>query len=202
MLYIQQSLNPDEEIVRVGHFHWWYTFGAAMWLVFGTLAMVGILYGGYYYEVNEFMKANFAGVPDNLKSMAWDESVKALGGFQAAFTSSHLVVKLVAFGVFIIGLLFFVQKMVIKATTEICLTSERLVLKRGLISRFVEEISVDRIEGVDVFQGILGRMLGFGRVSARGMGVGEVNLPLIEEPVEFRKAIDRARNIRRNKQDF
>jgi uncharacterized membrane protein YdbT with pleckstrin-like domain len=58
-------------------------------------------------------------------------------------------------------------------------------------------MNIDRIEGVDVAQGILGRILGFGFVSVRGMGVGEVPLPAIAEPVEFRKAIERARSIKR-----
>lgn len=198
MLYIQQSLNPDEEIVRVGHFHWWYTFNALLWIVMGVAALLAILYGGYYWEVMQFMKSHYPNVPDELKTRAWDESVSRMGGVLSIIKGLHIGIKLAAFGCLVICLLAFVQKMVIKATTEICLTSNRLVLKRGVVSRFVEEISVDRIEGVDVFQGVLGRILGFGQISARGMGVGEIFLPLIEEPVDFKKAIDRARGIRRN----
>ena len=87
--------------------------------------------------------------------------------------------------------------MIIKHTTEICLTTDRLALKQGWISRYTAEISVDRIEGVDVFQGILGRMLDFGYVSVRGMGVGEITLPQIAEPVDFRRAIERARSVKK-----
>ena len=202
MLYIQQSLNPNEEIVKVGHFHWWYTFNAALWLLFGFVAMAGILYAGFYWEVMQFVKSNYANVPSNLNDMAQNEAISRMGGMFNVINNLHVGLKLASFGVFFICLLIFSQKMVIKATTEICLTSDRLVLKRGVVARHMEEISVDRIEGVDVSQGILGRIMGFGRVSARGMGVGEISLPTIEEPIDFRKAIDRARGIRRTGNNF
>lgn len=193
MLYIQQSLNPNEEIIKVGRFHWWYTFGASMWVLIGIAFMISILYGAYYWEVMQYVKVNYSNLPDEMYGRAWDDAVVRMGGFKKVFLSSHIVVKLVAFGAFLVCFLMFVQQMVYKATTEICLTTERLVLKRGLVARHVEEISVDRIEGVDVFQGIFGRMLGYGRVCVRGMGVGEIVLPLIAQPVDFKKAIDRAR---------
>jgi len=69
-----------------------------------------------------------------------------------------------------------------------------LILKRGMVARHVDEMSVDRIEGVNVIQGILGRLMDFGFVVVRGMGVGEVVLPQIEDPIGFRKAINRARD--------
>jgi hypothetical protein len=47
---------------------------------------------------------------------------------------------------------------------------------------------------VNVLQGILGRIFNYGRVMVRGMGVGEVILPPIEDPIKFRRAIEKARN--------
>jgi uncharacterized membrane protein YdbT with pleckstrin-like domain len=82
--------------------------------------------------------------------------------------------------------------MIVKATTEIAITSERLVYKKGLIARHVGELNIDRIEGVSVRQGVFGRILGYGRVIVRGMGVGEVMLPSIEDPITFRGAIQEA----------
>lgn len=197
MLYVQQSLNPNEEIVQVGQFHWWYTFNAVTWIVMGVIGLFGVLYAGYYWEVSQFVRANFAGLPAELKSQAWAESVKAMGGRMGIISSLHFGIKIGAFVALAFGILIFAQKMIIRATTEICLTSDRLVLKRGMVARHVGEISVDRIEGVEVSQGILGRILGFGYVVVRGMGVGEIMLPQIEEPIQFRKAIERARSIKK-----
>jgi hypothetical protein len=41
----------------------------------------------------------------------------------------------------------------------------------------------------------MGRILGFGRIMVRGMGVGEVILPPIANPIAFRKAIEKAKAV-------
>ena len=106
----------------------------------------------------------------------------------------HPGIRIFAFLVFIMGLLRFAQMMVVKASTEIAITTSRLVYKRGLIARHVGEMSIDRIEGVNVLQSIFGRLFGYGRLAIRGMGVGEVVLPPLRNPIAFRRAIEKARN--------
>ena len=107
----------------------------------------------------------------------------------------HPGIRLLGFFLFLIGLMGFAQRMVVKATTEIAITNSRLIYKRGLIARYVGEMSIDRIEGVNVLQGILGRMFGYGRIMVRGMGVGEVILPPLKDPIAFRRAIEKARTL-------
>jgi len=200
MLYIQQSLNPNEEIIRVGQFHWWYTFSAALNILFGVIGLIGILYAGYYWEVFQTIKTYVpdASIASPNESGYWDAAVEYRGGVWGVFQSMHWGVKLAGFLVFLMSVYLFAQKMVIKATTEICITTDRLVLKRGLVSRHVAEINVDRIEGVDVFQGIAGRIMNFGYIAVRGMGVGEISLPQIANPIDFRKAIERSRAMKRD----
>jgi hypothetical protein len=195
MLYVEQSLNPNEEIIRIGEFHWMYTVNALMWIVIGFVIMWGILYAGYYYDISRAVDLQFQGLPDNLKSQAWDEVVKAKGGVFSVVGDLHIGFKIGGFLAFAFGLLSFGGMMVRKATTEICVTTDRLILKQGWIARHVDEINVDRIEGVNVMQGIIGRMLNYGRVVVRGMGVGTVPIPVIADPVGFRRAIDRAKSL-------
>ena len=114
-------------------------------------------------------------------------------GFFAAIKIIHPGIRGVSFLFFILGLVKFAQMMVVKVTTEIAITNNRLVYKRGLVARHVGEISIDRIEGVNVLQPILGRIFNYGRVMVRGMGVGEVLLPPIEDPISFRRAIEEAK---------
>jgi uncharacterized membrane protein YdbT with pleckstrin-like domain len=116
-------------------------------------------------------------------------------GFVTAVKYLHPGIRIFSFIVFVLGLMSFAQMMVIKATTEIAITNTRLVYKRGLIARNVGEISIDRIEGVNVLQSVLGRIFNYGRLAIRGMGIGEVVLPPIEDPITFRKAIERAKSI-------
>lgn len=173
MLYVQQSLGADEEIIHIGQFHWMYTFGAVMNIVYGFIACILVICGALYFQKGMGMPAEVGVI----------EQIRAL----------HPGVRLMAFMCFILGLLRFAQMMVIKATTEIAVTTSRLVYKRGLVARYVGEMSIDRIEGVNVLQTILGRIFGYGRLMVRGMGVGEVILPPLANPIAFRKSIEKAR---------
>jgi membrane protein YdbS with pleckstrin-like domain len=203
MLYVQQSLNPNEEIVRIGEFPWWYTFNAILWIGFGLFFAALVLYAGYYWQVTQTIGQYVPGTQiwNAKESGYWDAAIEYSGGTFSMVQSIPTIIKIAAFVAFIIGLLAFIQMMLIKYTTEICLTTDRLILKRGVIARNVEEISIDRIEGVDVRQGILGRMMNFGHVEVRGMGVGEIRLPIIDEPVGFRKSIERSRSLKRGGKD-
>lgn len=175
MLYVQQSLTPGEEILHVGRFHWMYTLHAVMCIVWGVLGCIAVV-AGFFYVQNRW-----------------------LGGFYShsllgMIHEIHPGVRIGAFLVMIMGLARFSHMMMVRATTEIAVTNSRLIYKRGLIARYVGEMNIDRIEGVNVLQSVLGRVLGYGRIMVRGMGVGEVILPPLANPIAFRKAIEKARN--------
>ncbi|MFP4314118.1 MAG: PH domain-containing protein [Alphaproteobacteria bacterium] len=176
MLYVQQSLGPDEELVHVGRFHWMYTVNAFMAIVWGVITSIFVIVGAImiYNQMGWF--------PPGLSLL---EQIRGI----------HPMVRIFSFITFLLGILSFAQMMVVKATTEIAITNTRLIYKRGLIARQVGEISIDRIEGVNVLQSILGRLLDYGRLAIRGMGIGEVILPPIEQPIKFRQAIEKARSL-------
>ncbi|HVU22122.1 MAG TPA: PH domain-containing protein [Rhizomicrobium sp.] len=94
----------------------------------------------------------------------------------------------------IVGLIFAIPMAIRQATTEIAVTSHRLVKKTGLFSLHTEELSLTNIEGVKVDQGFWGRLLGFGHVRIEGTGVDSVELPTIADPVAFRAAIETAKD--------
>lgn len=71
-------------------------------------------------------------------------------------------------------------------TTEFAITSRRIIYKRGFIWRRTIEMQMDKVESVDVHQSILGRILNFGTITVRGVGVGIEPLPKIAAPIEFR----------------
>jgi uncharacterized membrane protein YdbT with pleckstrin-like domain len=107
----------------------------------------------------------------------------------------HPGIKLLALLLFIFGLMKFAQMMITQFATEIAVTSSRIIYKRGLVARYVGEMNIERIEGVSVYQSFLGRIFDFGNVIIRGLGVGEVILPPIRNPIKFRRAIEYARTI-------
>ena len=74
-------------------------------------------------------------------------------------------------------------------TTETDVTNLRVVHKTGFITRKTFEMSLDKVESVDVNQSILGRMLNYGDVTVHGVGEGQETIATIASPLEFRNYI-------------
>lgn len=75
---------------------------------------------------------------------------------------------------------------------EQALTSRRVVLKRGIITRHTEEMRLDAIETVEIRQGVIGRLLDYGDVRITGRGVSVVVLAAIDTPLEVKRDIEDA----------
>jgi uncharacterized membrane protein YdbT with pleckstrin-like domain len=74
-------------------------------------------------------------------------------------------------------------------TTETDVTNMRVVHKTGFIKRQTFEMSLDKVESVDVNQSILGRILNYGDVSIFGVGEGNKTIETIASPLAFRNSI-------------
>jgi uncharacterized membrane protein YdbT with pleckstrin-like domain len=74
-------------------------------------------------------------------------------------------------------------------TTETDVTNLRVVHKTGFINRQTFEMSLDKIESVDVDQSIPGRVFGYGNVTITGVGKSEEKLKMVASPLAFRNAI-------------
>lgn len=74
-------------------------------------------------------------------------------------------------------------------TTEIAVTDRRIIYKRGFVRRRTIEMNMEKVESVDVNQSIPGRLLGYGDVLIRGVGVGFEPLHMIDDPIKLRNAI-------------
>jgi uncharacterized membrane protein YdbT with pleckstrin-like domain len=74
-------------------------------------------------------------------------------------------------------------------TTETDVTNLRVVHKTGFIRRRTFEMSLDKVESVDVNQSILGRILNYGSVTVRGVGEGAETINTIASPLDFRNHI-------------
>ena len=87
-------------------------------------------------------------------------------------------------------LLFFVIKNLITYfTTEYGITNTRVISKRGLIRRDIEEINLSSIESINVNQSIIGRILNYGTIIVSGRGTSKVIFKDIDNVVEVRKLI-------------
>jgi uncharacterized membrane protein YdbT with pleckstrin-like domain len=73
-------------------------------------------------------------------------------------------------------------------------TNKRVVLKRGIIGRQTEEMKLKSIETVEIDQGILGRMLGYGTVKITGRGLSDILFKGIDDPIAVKRMIESVGN--------
>ena len=121
-----------------------------------------------------------------------NEKIVYIVKFHWIYTLSALL-YLLLFGIFIIGFIVFLKMMINKWTTERVLTNSRYIQKTGWISRNTEEISIYKIEEVDLSQTILGRILVYGSISISGTGSGNIILKSIDNPLLFQKNLNNLR---------
>jgi uncharacterized membrane protein YdbT with pleckstrin-like domain len=74
-------------------------------------------------------------------------------------------------------------------STEMAVTSRRVLIKSGIMSRRTIEMLLSKIESVVITEPFLGRMLGYGTVVIRGTGGTPEPFYLIANPVEFRRHV-------------
>ena len=74
-------------------------------------------------------------------------------------------------------------------TTETDVTNLRVIHKTGFIKRRTFEMSLDKVESVDVNQSILGRIMNYGDVTILGVGEGKETISTIASPLAFRNSI-------------
>lgn len=91
--------------------------------------------------------------------------------------------------VFAFGLLMMLAAWIEQWTTEIAVTSRRVIQKTGLIQRNTSEMNMDKVESVLVNQSLLGRILDYGSIVVRGTGAGMEGLHFIGKPLDLRSAI-------------
>ncbi len=55
-------------------------------------------------------------------------------------------------------------------STELAVTNKRIITKSGLIQRNTTEMFLEKVESIQVDQGILGRIFDFGSITISGTG--------------------------------
>lgn len=188
LIYVQESLGDNEDIVDAASFHWMFVFSAGIWLfIFACLSILTMMIGSVYYYYPDLTPVQIPRAMEMLDIRHYLES----------FWHSHIIFRGLGFGFLVIGLLQFAGTLIIVATTEIAVTDRRLILKRGLIARNVEEMRVENIESVDLKQTLTGRLMNYGGLHVQGTGTGDIKFPMmLDKPVEFRKSVQRARELK------
>lgn len=84
--------------------------------------------------------------------------------------------------------------------TEYTVTDRRVLVKRGVVRRRTYELSLARVEGINLGQSVIGRILGYGTVRVGGTGGESVIVTMVQDPVAFRtlvmNEVDKAGQLR------
>lgn len=162
--------NPDERMIYVARLHW-------------ICLIEGLMWFGAFWAIGLFMSDWLSG----LQPMTSTLGVLSIAGFIIAPQIIWLFYMMLTGGTVI-----FLTYIVKLLSTEIALTSARIIYKTGLIFTEVEEIDLTEIRAEKVHHGLLGRFLNYGWVHLDSRFVGDITLPRIRKPYKFLKALHRA----------
>jgi uncharacterized membrane protein YdbT with pleckstrin-like domain len=129
------------------------------------------------------------------QTLAKDETLLAEGKI-SKWSLFHIYCAAAIFGVSIIclpvsALLLLYAYLKIRST-EMGITSKRVIRKSGVIVRDTSEIRLNKVESVSVKQGFLGRMFGYGDVIISGSGGNNAVMKGVKDPLAFRARVDEA----------
>lgn len=98
------------------------------------------------------------------------------------------------------GLLLWLWAFIVYKSTELAVTNKRIIVKSGLIQRNTIEMFLEKVESIQVDQGIFGRIFDFGSITISGTGGDKSPVRNVSQPLEFRKAfmtaVDQNREVR------
>ena len=140
MSYVEEVLQPGEQIRYVASIHWVTYLHGAAWLLAALIVWTATPFAGPF-------------------------------------------ATLLGLGLCCVGGFFLARAWFNRWITEIAVTDRRVIYKKGFISRTTAEMHMDKIESVKVDQSVLGRILGYGKVTVLGTGTGTESLGQIDEPI-------------------
>lgn len=153
--YLKRVMLPDEEIIYQTELHWIIYFKGFFVVVCGVLAA------------------------------RWGSQIShALFG---AATEKMLNAGLERFAVLVIaiGALQLLWTFIRQISTELVITNYRVIAKFGFVATTTFEVMMSKVEGANIDQSVLGRILGFGTVMVRGTGGGLSPIDHIANPTRF-----------------
>lgn len=123
-----------------------------------------------------------------------DERIVHLGRISLWSLWGWLLLGIVLLPAFGLGLVFLIVAYVKYKTTELAITTRRVIAKFGFVSRRTVELNIHKVESVQVDQSVMGRLLNYGTLVIAGAGEPQAPIPGISNPIAFRRAFIEAQD--------
>ena len=111
-------------------------------------------------------------------------------GYGWTMSSSSLWTQVPGLMVSTLFLIATLNGIISQYTTEYVVTNKKIVAKHGWIARKTDELLLKKAEGLDVEQGIIQRMLGYGTVKFSGTGSQKVIFDYVDDPMNAKKQLE------------
>ncbi len=79
-----------------------------------------------------------------------------------------------------------------RANSEFAVTNKRIVVKLGFFTARSVELLHTKVETISVYQGLMGKMLGYGDIVVTGSGGTREEFKDVASPLELRRAVQAA----------
>jgi uncharacterized membrane protein YdbT with pleckstrin-like domain len=118
----------------------------------------------------------------------------ALAGSVTAIASGHVMAEWVVVVVLVALLIVLLVGVISRSRTTYTITSERLTIHRGLISRDLHQTRLDRVQNVSARQSMLERLLRVGSVDFDTAGGARYDFTFrgVDNPREIVRTVERA----------
>ncbi len=83
--------------------------------------------------------------------------------------------------------LFYFIKKILSKNDEFAITNMRIIAKIGIIRRIAFELHIEQIESIEIRQGVLGRIMGYGTLIPHGIGASKIRIKFVQDPFKFRQ---------------
>jgi len=106
-------------------------------------------------------------------------------------SSDGLATAFLAIGVvaLVIAAIYLLAAIVRRRSAEFAVTNKRIIFKTGVARRTTQEIFLNKVESVNVGEGLLGRTLNYGSIAIRGTGGSIEPFHKIAHAQEFRRQV-------------
>lgn len=168
MAFIDRVVGPDEKLIGIVSVHWIYGAKGIAW-------MAGLMLFGLFLDFQ--VEKLIAGEP----RYGGVVGLEVIGNY-AFWTATFM------------GVLLLLLYVVMMLTTELGLTTKRIIYKRGLLFVDVKESDLEEIKAADIDNGFFGRILNYGYINFDARFVANVSLPAINDPYRFLKAMNEMRS--------
>ncbi len=163
-------LTANEKVIYQTMTHWFFylDLGAVLIVIFSSILLI---FNPAF--INESMPTVLVWVPKLFSRDLLEAPVWRLGLMALLF----------------VGLMMLWEAFVIKQTTELGITSKRVIFKCGLLSRSIIEIKLRQFESITVHQSPLGLIFNYGTITITGMGGVKTTISNIVAPFRFKKIL-------------